>query len=41
MNGIGDLCVQETKSLSVTRSNTSSTLDLDDERRRKEDLVLK
>lgn len=33
--------VQETQSLSVTRSNTSSALDLDDERRRKEDLVLK
>ncbi|XP_031640659.1 protein Fe65 homolog isoform X2 [Contarinia nasturtii] len=32
---------QETQSLSVTRSNTSSALDLDDERRRREDLVLK
>lgn len=33
--------LQETQSLSVTRSNTSSALDLDDERRRKEDLVWK
>lgn len=32
---------QETQSLSVTRSNTSSALDFDEERRRREDLVLK
>ncbi|XP_055320912.1 protein Fe65 homolog isoform X3 [Sitodiplosis mosellana] len=31
----------ETQSLSVTRSNTSSALDFDEERRRREDLVLK
>lgn len=41
-SGMGfNVRAQETQSLSVTRSNTSSTLDLDDERRRKEDLVLK
>lgn len=33
--------VQESQSLSVTRSNTSSALDQDEERRRKEELTYK
>lgn len=32
---------QESQSLSVTRSNTSSALDQDDERRRREELAFK
>ncbi|XP_055320911.1 protein Fe65 homolog isoform X2 [Sitodiplosis mosellana] len=41
-SGMGfNVRTQETQSLSVTRSNTSSALDFDEERRRREDLVLK